>query len=172
MEQITDFIVGLDWWALFLWLSGLALIGVGLVGTVVPALPGIPCVFLGIVLIAWAGGFEELGWVSITLSALLTVAGMAIDWIAQAMGAKKAGATKYGMAGALIGTFLGLMLGLWGILFMPLVGAFVGEYIAQGNLRQAGAVGFASWLGMIAGAAIKVAIAFTLIGVLIVGLVY
>ena len=172
MEQISNFITTLDWWALFLWLCGLTLIGVGLVGTVVPALPGIPCIFFGIVLIAWAGSFEDIGWVSLTLAGVLTVVGMAIDWVAQAMGAKKAGATKYGMAGALVGTFLGLMLGLWGILFMPLVGAFVGEFLAQGNVRTAGAVGFASWLGMMAGAAIKVAIAFTLIGVLIVGLVY
>ena len=53
---------------------------------------------------------------------------------------------------------------------MPLVGAFVGEFIAQRNLRVAGGVGLATWLGMLVGAAIKIAIAFTLVGILCVGL--
>jgi uncharacterized protein YqgC (DUF456 family) len=141
MEEISNSIMSLDWWALFLWLSGLSLIVIGLIGTVVPALPGIPCIFIGIALIAWAGNFERLGWMGLTLCAVLSVVGLAVDWIAQAMGAKKAGATKYGMAGALVGTFIGLMMGIWGILFMPLVGAFVGEFIAQRNLRVAGGVG-------------------------------
>ncbi|HBZ58158.1 MAG TPA: DUF456 domain-containing protein [Sutterella sp.] len=170
MEQISNSIMSLDWWALFLWLSGLSLIVIGLIGTVVPALPGIPCIFIGIALIAWAGNFERLGWMGLTLCAVLSVVGLAVDWIAQAMGAKKAGATKYGMAGALVGTFIGLMMGIWGILFMPLVGAFVGEFIAQRNLRVAGGVGLATWLGMLVGAAIKIAIAFTLVGILCVGL--
>ncbi len=170
MEQTVFNIQSLDLGALFLWGCGLALIAVGFVGTVVPALPGIPCIFLGIVLIAWAGHFEKLGWMSLTLAGVLTVVGMAVDWIAQAAGAKKAGATKYGMAGAFIGTFVGLMMGLVGILFMPLVGAFIGEYFAQRDVRIAGNVGLATWIGMMVGAAMKIAIAFTLVGVLCTGL--
>ena len=79
MEEISNSIMSLDWWALVLWLSGLGLIVIGLIGTVVPALPGIPCIFIGIALIAWAGNFERLGWMGLTLFAVLSVVGLAVD---------------------------------------------------------------------------------------------
>jgi uncharacterized protein YqgC (DUF456 family) len=44
-----------------LWIAGLALIALGIAGVVLPALPGVPLVFLGVVLVAWADGFTKIG---------------------------------------------------------------------------------------------------------------
>ena len=58
-------------------------------------------------------------------------------------------------------------MGIFGILFMPLIGAFIGEFIAQKNLKIATNVGWATWVGMMVGAALKVAIAFMMTGIIV-----
>ena len=58
-------------------------------------------------------------------------------------------------------------MGLFGLLFMPLVGAAIGEFWAKRNLIHAGRVGVATWIGMVAGTAVKIALAFTMTGILI-----
>ena len=167
METLSS----VNWLDVALWIVVVVLIGVGIAGTVIPALPGHPMIFAGGWLAAWIGHYEEIGWVTLVVLGVLTVIGFAVDWVSQAMGAKRAGATKYGTAGALIGTIAGLFMGIFGILFMPLVGAFVGEYIAQKDLKIATNVGWATWVGMMVGAALKVAIAFMMVGIIIFALV-
>jgi len=154
-----------------LWIVAVALIVVGVIGTVLPALPGVILVFGGIVLAAWIDDFTRIPvWVVMLLGAMTAVAWI-VDYAAAAMGAKRVGASKYAIIGATIGTLLGIFTGLWGLLFMPLVGAAIGEFIAQRNLRQAGKVGLATWVGLLLGTAIKIAIVFTMIGVFLVALV-
>jgi uncharacterized protein YqgC (DUF456 family) len=65
---------------------------------------------------------------------------------------------------------LGIFTGLWGLLFMPLLGAAIGEYMAQRDLRRAGTVGVATWVGLLVGTAVKVAIAFAMLGAFVVAL--
>ena len=65
----------------------------------------------------------------------------------------------------IVGTLAGILSGLWGLLFMPLAGAAIGEYIAQRDLRRAGKVGIATWIGLLLGTAAKVAIVFAMIGI-------
>ena len=154
-----------------LWIVAVALIVVGVIGTVLPALPGVILVFGGIVLAAWIDDFTRIPvWVVLLLGAMTAVAWV-VDYAAAAMGAKRVGASKYAIIGATIGTLLGVFTGLWGLLFMPLAGAAIGEFIAQRNLRQAGKVGLATWVGLLLGTAIKIAIVFTMIGVFLVALV-
>jgi len=74
--------------------------------------------------------------------------------------------------GAMIGAVAGIFMGFVGLLFMPLVGAAVGEYIAQRDLRRAGTVGVATWLGLLVGTAVKVAIVFAMIGAFVVALLW
>ena len=124
-------------------------------------------IFAGGWLAGWIGHYDSIGWVTLTVLGILTAVGFAVDWVSQTMGAKKAGATKYGTAGALIGTIAGLFMGIFGILFMPLIGAFIGEFIAQKNLKIATNVGWATWVGMMVGAALKVAIAFMMTGIIV-----
>ncbi|WP_337389192.1 DUF456 domain-containing protein [Duodenibacillus massiliensis] len=155
-----------NWGDVALWCAVIVLILVGIAGTIVPALPGHPMIFAGGWLAAWIGDYQEIGWVTLVILGVLTVIGFAVDWVAQTMGAQKAGATKYGTAGALIGTIAGLFMGMFGILFMPLIGAFIGEFIAQRNLKVAGNVGIATWIGMMVGSALKIALAFMMTGII------
>jgi hypothetical protein len=154
-----------------LWIIAVALIVIGVIGTVLPALPGVILVFGGIALAAWIDDFTRIPvWVVSLLGAMTAVAWV-VDYAAAAMGAKRVGASKYAVIGAVVGTFAGVFTGLWGLLFMPLVGAAIGEFIAQRDLRRAGAVGIATWLGILLGTAVKIAIVFTMIGVFVVALV-
>jgi uncharacterized protein len=157
--------------SVLLWILAVALIVVGVAGTVLPALPGVILVFAGIVLAAWIDGFARIPVWLVVVFGLLTALAWAVDYFAAAAGAKKAGASRLALVGALIGTLAGIVTGLWGLVFMPLVGAALGEYIAQRDLRRAGKVGVATWLGLLLGTAAKVAIVFAMVGAFVVALV-
>lgn len=154
----------------FLWVLAVALIVIGIAGTILPALPGAILVFGGIVLAAWIDDFTRIPVWLLVILAVLTALAWIVDYVAAAAGAKKAGASRHAIAGAMIGTVLGIFTGLWGLLFMPLLGAAIGEFIAQRNLRRAGKVGIATWLGLLLGTAAKVAIVFAMVGVFVVAL--
>ena len=142
------------------------LILVGLAGTIIPALPGIPMIFAGAWLIAYMEDYMYFGWGTLIALGVLTVISIIIDWVSQTMGAQKAGATKRGLTGALLGTIIGIPFGLVGIFLFPVIGAFVGEMIGHRDMRKAGKVSWATWIGMIAGIAAKLAIAFVMIGIM------
>lgn len=149
---------------IFLWLVAVALIVLGIAGTLLPALPGVTLVFGGILLAAWIDHFTRIpGWL-VVVFALLTLVAWAVDYFAAVAGARKAGASKLAVAGAAIGTLLGIFTGLWGLLFMPLVGAAIGEFVAQRNVYRAGQVGIATWIGLLVGTAVKLAIVFAMVG--------
>jgi uncharacterized protein YqgC (DUF456 family) len=155
-----------------LWIVAVLLIVVGVAGTVLPALPGVPLIFGGVLLAAWIGDFQRISVFTVVVLAVLAVVGIVIDYIAAAISAKRAGASKQGIAGAAIGTVAGIFTGLWGLLFMPLMGAAIGEFIAHKDAFRAGKVGAATWFGLLIGTAIKLAIAFTMVGVIIAALVF
>ena len=153
-----------------LWILAVALIVTGVVGTVVPAVPGVILVFAGMVLGAWIDDFARIPvWLVVVLG-VLTVIAWAVDYAAGVLGAKRAGASGRAIVGAAIGTFAGIFTGLWGLVFMPLVGAAIGEYSAQRDLRRAGKVGVATWIGLLLGTAAKVAIVFAMIGIFVTAL--
>ena len=154
-----------------LWVFAVALILIGIAGTVLPALPGAILVFGGIALAAWIDDFTRIpGWLLAVLG-VMTLIAWAVDYFAAAAGAKRAGASKLALFGALLGTFAGIVTGLWGLIFMPLLGAAIGEYIAQRDLRRAGKVGLSTWLGLLVGTAANVAIVFAMVGVFVAALV-
>jgi uncharacterized protein YqgC (DUF456 family) len=154
-----------------LWVLAVALIVIGLAGTILPALPGAVLIFGGIVLAAWIDDFTRIpGWV-LAILAVLTALAWVVDFAAAAAGAKRVGASKLAIIGAALGTLLGVLTGLLGLLFLPFVGAALGEYVAQRDLRRAGKVGLATWLGLLLGTAAKVAIAFALVGFFLAALV-
>jgi uncharacterized protein YqgC (DUF456 family) len=88
------------------------------------------------------------------------------------MGARKVGASPWAVAGAAVGTLAGVFTGLWGLLFMPLAGAAIGQYLAERDLARAGKVGLATWIGTLVGTALKVAIVFAMLGVFVAALVF
>lgn len=154
-----------------LWVLSIVMIAVGVVGTLLPALPGIPLMFAGMLLGAWIDDFTRIGWVTVTLLAVLTVLAVLVDLAASALGAKRVGASSRAIWGAAIGTVLGLFLGLVGLLLGPFVGAAIGELSVHGRVETAGRVGVATWLGLLFGAVAKIAIAFSMIGIFVLGIV-
>jgi uncharacterized protein YqgC (DUF456 family) len=154
------------------WILSIALIAVGVAGTVLPALPGTLFVLAGIVLGAWIDGFARVGWGSVAVVSALALLAWVLDYIAGLLGARRAGASRQAVIGAALGTVAGLFMGLVGVLFMPLVGAAAGEYLARKDHQQAVKVGIATWLGIMAGLAAKVVIAFMMIGLFIVALLF
>ena len=147
------------WWTL-----SVALMLLGLAGTVLPALPGTALVLAGIVLGAWIDDFTRIGWVPLTIIAVLAVLAWVLDYVAGLMGAQRAGASRQAIIGAALGTVAGLLMGLVGVLFMPLVGAAIGEYVADRNAARAAHVGIATWIGLLVGTVAKVAITFVMVG--------
>lgn len=153
-----------------LWILAVLLIVVGFAGTVLPALPGVPLIFGGVLLAAWIDDFQKIGGWTIGVLAVLAVIGIAVDYVAAALSAKRVGASRQGIIGAAVGTVAGIFTGLWGLLFMPLVGAAIGEYLAHKDALRAGKVGIATWFGLLIGTAVKIAVAFTMVGVAIAAL--
>ena len=150
-----------------LWGCAIGLIAIGVAGTFLPALPGAILVFAGLAFAAWIDDFTRIpGWLLLPLG-VLAVMTWIVDYLAAAMGAKRAGAGRQAIIGAAVGTLAGIFSGLWGLLFMPLVGATIGEYLAQRDARRAGEVGLATWIGMLLGTAVKVAIVFVLVGIFV-----
>lgn len=143
------------------------LVIIGLAGTVLPALPGVPLIFGGLLLIAYQDGFHKVGAVTLVILGALAVIAFAVDYVAAIFGAKRVGASNLAIIGATLGTIAGIFLGFVGLIFGPFVGAAIGEFLARKNLIQAGKVGLATWLGIIIGVAAKLGIAFLMVGIFV-----
>lgn len=150
-----------------LWLLAALLIVLGFAGMILPALPGIPLLFAGLVLLAWADNFAYVGWLTLTLLGGLALLSYAIDFLAAALGARKFGASPRAVAGAVLGALAGLFFGLPGILLGPFVGAVIGEFSRHGSVKAATQAGVGATLGLLFGALLKVALAFTMLGVFV-----
>jgi uncharacterized protein YqgC (DUF456 family) len=147
-----------------LWVFAVILVGAGIVGIVLPALPGTILIFAGLLLAAWADNFTRVGPWMLVLIALIGIATYGVDFVATALGAKHLGASKRAMVGAALGTVLGLFLGLPGIIIGPFLGAIAGELTVHRDWKRVGKAGLAAWIGFVAGTAVKVALAFLMIG--------
>lgn len=176
------------WW----WVLSVGLIGVGVAGTVLPALPGVVLVLAGIVLGAWIDDFRHVSGWTLGVIAVLAALAWAADYVAAVLGAKRAGASRLALIGAAVGTVVGLLMGLVGVLFMPLVGAALGEYWSQRERlareardgpapapdasgattahAQAARVGLATWVGLLVGTVAKLVLVFMMIGLFVAAL--
>jgi uncharacterized protein YqgC (DUF456 family) len=141
------------------------LVIVGLAGTVVPILPGVPLVFGGLLVAAWADGFQRVGAVTLAILGLLTLLAVLADFAASAFGAKKMGASPRAVLGATLGAIVGPFFGLPGLVLGPFVGAVAGELSANRQLLHAGKAGLGTWLGLLLGSVAKLTLAFLMVGV-------
>ncbi|MPZ75801.1 MAG: DUF456 family protein [Deltaproteobacteria bacterium] len=144
------------------------LVTVGLTGLILPALPGTPLIFAGLFLAAWAEDFAYVGTGTLIVLALLTVLSYGADLWATMFGAKKFGASKRAIIGAMIGTLVGLFMGFPGVLFGPFIGAVAGEISVRRDLQGATRAGIGATIGLAIGVAVKLALAFAMIGIFIV----
>ena len=155
-----------------LWALAIALVLIGLAGTIVPVLPGVPLVFAGLFLAAWAGDFQRVTWPTLLILGLLAVFSFVIDIAATALGTSRVGATRLAIIGALAGTLVGIFFGIPGLILGPFLGAVVGELVSHGRVKQASRVGIATWKGLIVGTLAKLGLAFAMLGVFVVGYLY
>lgn len=126
-------------------LFGLILIGIGLIGSVLPLLPGLPLIWVGALLWAWADNFQQVGWPTLLVLALLMGGGLVLDLVLTPAISRRAGVSWRAIGGAILGGFLGGIflsaLPVIGTLFGALIGAIAGmwfvEYRIRGNEQAA-----------------------------------
>jgi uncharacterized protein YqgC (DUF456 family) len=149
---------------ILLWLLAAVLVLAGLAGLLLPALPGPPLLFAGLLVAAWAEDFAYVGAGTLTVLAVLALLTYPIDFAAAALGAKRFGASRRAVVGAALGALVGIFFGLPGILLGPFIGAVIGELTAQRGLGEAGRAGLGATIGLVLGAAGKLALAFSMLG--------
>jgi len=135
---------------------GIFLMIMGIIGCLVPILPGPPLSYLGLILLHLTRFGQFTKPALITLGAIAVVVTI-LDYIVPIWGTKKFGGSKYGMRGATVGLIIGLFLGPLGIVLGPLIGAFVGEMIFRDDINYALKAGFGSLLGFLTGIGLKLA---------------
>jgi uncharacterized protein len=146
-----------------LYVVAACLIAVGVFGSLVPALPGIPLAFAGIWLAAAVDHYQHIGlWWLLGIAAVGAV-GLTVDLLAGALGAKRAGASARAVWGALLGSVIGIFFGLPGLLLGPFIGAVVGELSIGKSVQRSTHVGLNAWLGLIFGTIMKLVACVTMI---------
>ena len=150
--------------ALLLWIPALLLVLLGLAGLAVPALPGAPLLFAGLLLAAWAEDFVFVGGWTLGVLGVLALLTYAVDFIAGAFGAKRFGASGRAIVGATLGAIVGIFFGIFGILLGPFIGAAIAEYSVVRNVSDAGRAGYGATIGLVLGVAAKLTLAFAMIG--------
>ncbi|MEM7054562.1 MAG: DUF456 family protein [Pseudomonadota bacterium] len=140
------------------WIVAVLFIIVGFAGAILPAIPGIPLVLVGLIIIAWMDGFVIVGpWVLVGLG-LLTILSILIDFIATAEGARRFGAGRAAILGATIGLIVGIFFGPFGILLGPFAGAAIGHYLGKANIEDSMRAGVGASIGVLVGTMAKVVI--------------
>jgi uncharacterized protein YqgC (DUF456 family) len=151
--------------SIVLFLLGMILALIGLIGMLFPAIPGAPILLGGLVIAAWADDFVYVQTPTIVILTLLAAVSYVLDFLAGAFGVKRFGASPRAMVGAMIGAIAGFFFGLIGILIGPFIGASLGELSVARDLRAAGRAGIGATVGLALGAAAKLALAFAMLGI-------
>lgn len=143
-------------------LAALLILG-GLAGSMLPMLPGIPMVFGGIWLAAAVDGYQHLGlWWLLIIGAIGAI-GVIVDLVAGTLGAKRVGASPRALWGATIGTVVGMLFGVPGLLLGPFIGAILGELASGTSVLQSAHVGVGTWLGLLFGTLLKLVLSFLMV---------
>lgn len=148
----------------FWWILTVILFAVGLIGTVLPVVPGTTVILAAaIVHRIMLGANRSVGWSTIIILVLLTLSTYVLDFLGGYVGAKFFGATKWGMFGAVVGVIVGIFFGIPGLFVGPVIGAIAGEFVGGKRMIDAGKAGWGSLLGNLAGMIAKLAIALIMI---------
>jgi uncharacterized protein len=151
------------------------LVVIGIAGTILPMLPGVPLVFAGLLLAAWHGGFAQVSILTMVIIGVIALLAWAVDFVASIATAKKFGASKYALWGAGIGAVVGIAGGIVGLIIGPAIGAVIGELITHKNASKqaiskeattkATTVGIAAGLGFVLALAVKIVLVLTMLAV-------
>jgi uncharacterized protein YqgC (DUF456 family) len=153
-------------------MATIALMFIGLIGSVLPFIPGSPLILLGAFIYAWYTDFLVVTWGTLVILLLLTVLSQILDYLASILGAKKFGASRWGMSGAFLGGIIGLFSGgILGILIGPFIGALLLELLHGQDLPASLKIGLGTLVGFLGGAIGKIIIALTMIGIFLVKII-
>lgn len=139
---------------IFLIILGILCLVIAVLGSVLPALPGPPVAYVGMILFHLTDRIQFTPAQLITW-AVLVVLVQVLDYIIPMLGSKYAGGTKWGSWGCVIGTVVGIFFSPWGIVLGPFLGAVAGELLGDKNLKYALKSGIGSLLGFLFGTVIK-----------------
>lgn len=129
----------------------------GIVGSVVPLLPGPPLSYLGFLIVQLRSDPPfSLKFILIWAGVVIVVS--VLEYVIPVYGTKKFGGSKYGLWGCSIGLVAGLFFGPWGIFLGPFVGAFVGELIANNQSDQALKAALGSFIGFLFSTLLKLVV--------------
>lgn len=136
----------------------------GLLGSVLPFVPGTPLILAGAVIYALGTDFEPVGpWELVILAALVVLA-YTLEYVSGAVGAKKLGGSRWAAGGALIGALVGLFFGPMGIVLGPILGAILFELYHRREIRVGLRSGVGTAIGMLVGVVAKLTVAATMVG--------
>ena len=145
------------------------LIIVGLLGCILPVLPGAPLAYAGLLLAYLTDNVEfPVGQLACWL--LLVVILQVLDYFTPMLGSKYTGGSEYGNRGSIAGTILGLFFMPWGIIVGPFAGAVIGELLVGRELPKALKAGLGTFFGVVLGVILKVFICLYFLYELIVAL--
>lgn len=136
---------------------GFLCIILGILGSVLPILPGPPLSWVGLLLLHLTTTLPE-DWTFLGITLVIAIVIFVLDYIIPVVGTKKFGGTKYGMIGTTVGLLVAIffpVLGPFGIIIWPFVGALVGELINKADSKTATKAAFGSFLGFITGTFMK-----------------
>ena len=150
----------------------LLLMAVGCLGSVLPALPSTPLVLIAAIAHKLYFKSASAGWLVLTLMVLITALALVMDYLATLYGAKRFGATKKGMFGAVVGGIVGLFFNLPGIILGPFIGATLFEVMGGREWKPSAKAGIGATLGLFAGAAGKFVCCLSMIVLFIVGVLW
>jgi uncharacterized protein YqgC (DUF456 family) len=149
---------------LFLIISSLLML-IGLAGVIIPVIPGVPLVWLGLFIYAIGTGFTSISITAVVIFFILMVITLALDFVVPMLGIKKYKASHWALLGSFLGFIIGItVFGFWGIILGPIVGAFVAELIAKGELKRGAQAALGALLGSVVGTLLKLTISMVMIG--------
>ncbi|MDQ6623759.1 MAG: DUF456 family protein [Verrucomicrobiota bacterium] len=149
---------------LFWWFAVIVVMAIGLIGSVLPVIPGTTIILAAAIAHRLIVGPEKgMAWWGLGGLILLTLISYLLDFASSYFGAKIFGATKWGVAGAIIGGIVGIFTGIVTLLFLPIAGAIIGELIAGKRMVDAGKAGWGTLLGTLAGMIGKAIIALAMV---------
>lgn len=148
--------------SLVYWLTLVVMLA-GLVGTFIPALPGLPIIWVAALVYAILTGFQSIGWLFLLLTGLVVLLVQVAEQMARAWGAKRFGASKWGTWGAVIGSLIGLFFMPFGLFLGPFLGALLAELVQGRSFEEAAKAGWGGLVGVLGSVAINVLVAIGVI---------